>query len=113
MAGGLVIVLQSEQPVEIALPHLIDVAAERPARTLRPPEDFAASASEHAFQIACVHSGENRGGNAETVVRSQMADTGFALCEILHEITADMRQSAVAGPAGIEIVVEAGFHGAG
>src|SRR6185312_4022502 len=96
MSRRLAVMLQPEEPVEVALPDLIDVGAQRPARALRPPPDLAASAGEHAFQIAGADFGEDGWRQAEAVIGLQIADAGFALCEIFHEIAADMRQGAVA-----------------
>src|SRR6476659_8785950 len=113
MASSLMVVLQSKQPVEIALPNLIDIRAQSPPRALRPPENFTAAACEHAFQISYLCGGEDGRAEAKAIFRVQMTDACLALGEISQKVTAHMRQQAVAFAPSIEIIVKIGLHGTG
>src|SRR5690349_5588055 len=109
MACRNVIALQSEQAVKVALPNVIEIGTQRPALSRWTPQNLAADAGKHAFQIAGLQGGENFRCRAEAIIGCETADACLALLEILHKVGADMRQYAVAFAPRGEAVDDAGF----
>ena len=104
MPGENVIALRPEQAVEIALPDLVDIGAEGKTAVFGTPQDLAARAHEHIFQIACLRFGVHIACQPRLINDFQVGNPVRALFDVLKKIGAYMRQGA-AGRARQQVIV--------